>query len=125
MSRYQASWRARDGRKLRTTVPEGFVTNMASSPRILWWLVGPWDLGPAVVIHDWLYHSGGSCEKASDNDQEWVPVHIDRREADYALRTLMRRQYHLVVWWRRNSAWWAVRRFGRPYWHAAETGRTT
>ena len=40
------------------SVPAGFVTDFASVPRILWWLLPPWGrYGKAAVIHDWLYKS--------------------------------------------------------------------
>jgi hypothetical protein len=37
------------------TVPTGFVTNGASSPRFMWWLVSPaTDFFEAAVVHDYL-----------------------------------------------------------------------
>jgi hypothetical protein len=48
-------------------VPAGFVTDMASVPRALWWLMPPWDrYGPAAIVHDLDYR------------QQWV----SRAEAD-------------------------------------------
>lgn len=40
------------------TVPAGYVTDLASTPRWLWWLVPPFGayLG-AAVLHDFLYSS--------------------------------------------------------------------
>lgn len=38
------------------TVPAGFVTDFASTPREVWTLYPPWGkYGPAAVIHDWAY----------------------------------------------------------------------
>jgi hypothetical protein len=38
------------------TVPAGFLTDFASVPRALWWLLPPWGkYGKAAVIHDYLY----------------------------------------------------------------------
>lgn len=38
------------------TVPVGFITDFASTPRSAWQLFPPWGkYGPAAVIHDWLY----------------------------------------------------------------------
>ena len=42
-------------------VPEGFVSDGASIPRLLWTLLGhPWaePHGRAAVLHDWLYATG-------------------------------------------------------------------
>lgn len=44
-------------------VPAGFVTDMASVPRVFWNLCppdGPW--GKAAVIHDYLYRTGGKVD---------------------------------------------------------------
>lgn len=43
------------GRYGRYVVPAGYVTDFASVPRLLWWLVpqsGRWN--PAAIVHDWL-----------------------------------------------------------------------
>ncbi len=41
------------------TVPAGFVTDLASIPKVLWAILPPWSrYGPAAVVHDWLYWSG-------------------------------------------------------------------
>lgn len=41
------------------TAPDGFVTDFASVPRILWSLLPPTgDYGPAAVIHDFLVRKG-------------------------------------------------------------------
>lgn len=45
-------------------VPAGFVTDFASTPRALWWLLpptGPW--GKPSVIHDLLYRTKGLATK--------------------------------------------------------------
>ena len=37
------------------TVPSGFVTDLASVPRAMWWLIAPFDVARAAIIHDLLY----------------------------------------------------------------------
>lgn len=37
------------------TVPHGFVTDLASVPRAMWWLIAPFDVARAAIIHDLLY----------------------------------------------------------------------
>ena len=40
-------------------VPNGFVTNFASIPRLIWPIISPIDShGKAAVLHDWLYDTG-------------------------------------------------------------------
>ena len=39
------------------TVPTGFVTDLASVPRAMWWLIAPFDVARAAIIHDLLYKS--------------------------------------------------------------------
>jgi hypothetical protein len=37
-------------------VPSGFVTDLASIPRILWWALPPHGkYAKAAIIHDWMY----------------------------------------------------------------------
>ena len=37
------------------TVPKGFITDLASVPRAMWWLIAPFDVARAAIIHDLLY----------------------------------------------------------------------
>ena len=49
------------------TVPEGFRTDLASVPRVLWSIFpphGPW--ANAAVIHDYLYQTGYKTKKYAD-----------------------------------------------------------
>ena len=39
----------------RITCSKGFVTDLASVPRAIWWLISPWDIARAAIIHDLLY----------------------------------------------------------------------
>ena len=49
------------------TVPEGFKTDFASVPRILWNILPPWGkYGKAAVLHDYLYYSGMFERKECD-----------------------------------------------------------
>lgn len=43
---------------IKIVVPEGFTTDFASSPRILWNLIPPYGkYGKAAVLHDFLYEA--------------------------------------------------------------------
>ena len=41
----------------RITCKIGFVTDLASVPRMIWNLIAPWDVASAAIIHDFLYKS--------------------------------------------------------------------
>jgi len=87
----------------RITVPVGFITDFASSPPPIWWLIPPWGkYGKAAVIHDYLYQLGIRT----------------RKEADDIFRESM-----LVLGvapWRVSLMYWGVRIFGWLAWHRVE-----
>ena len=37
------------------TVPTEFITDLASTPRILWAFIAPFDVARAAIVHDLLY----------------------------------------------------------------------
>jgi hypothetical protein len=81
----------------RVEIPEGFVTDFASIPRFLWFMVPPFGRhAPAAVIHDYLYASGQPGA---------------RRYADFLFREAMKESG--VPAWRRNLMYMAVRLGGK------------
>lgn len=51
----------------KVEVEEGFVTDFASVPRMLWWLLPRWGVyGKAAVVHDYLYWKKIYNRKKSD-----------------------------------------------------------
>ena len=49
-------------------VPAGFVTDFASSPSQVWWLIPPWGrYGKAAVVHDYLYQTHLRTREEADN----------------------------------------------------------
>lgn len=80
-------------------VPQGFVTDFASVPRVFWRIIPPWgEYSPAAVVHDWLY----------------TKVECTRKEADDIFLELMTRLgVPLVV---RTAMYWAVRIGGGFAW---------
>lgn len=85
---------------IRITVPEGFETDLASVPRVLWPLMAA--SGPhqrAAIVHDFLYQS---------------VTDVSRFLADALFRDLMSALG--VPLWRRVSAYYAVRAFGWRHW---------
>jgi len=46
-----------DGNTVTITAPEGYVTDLATIPRLLWSMIAPWDMARPAVIHDVLCDS--------------------------------------------------------------------
>ena len=87
------------------TVPVGFVSDMASVPRIFWNIIPPWGTyGPAAIAHDWLYRDA-------------IPT---RADDDAILLDLMSRLD--TPWCERQAIYWAVRSWGWLYWKTSFLG---
>lgn len=86
------------------TVPQGFVYDGASIPRLAWSLIG---LSPfceilgAATVHDWLYVNSGRV------DEGYYP----KLEADRIFYDLMRQSGISLL--QAKLAYWAVYVFGR------------
>ena len=80
-------------------VPAGFQTDLASTPRALWWLIPPFGRYlVAAIVHDYHY----------------MHQDVTRREADAEFYRLM--YWYGVAWWKRWAMWGAVRCFGWGPW---------
>lgn len=76
-------------------IPNGFITDGASVPRLLWWLFNPMGrYAKAAILHDWLLKQRK----------------YGRKDADFLFRAAMRDLG--VIAWRRWTMWAAVRLFG-------------
>ena len=93
------------------TAPDQFEFDLASVPRAIWWLIGPFDLSIAApLIHDFLYRYRGHPPADAI-----VPRRTyTRSEADLLFRAMMKEEG--VWWWRRAAAYRAVRWFGASAW---------
>ncbi len=94
-------------------VPAGFLTDGATIPRILWWLLPPWDTySQAAALHDYLCEYKTVYEKGQ-------AVSVDRKEADRIFKSAMKASG--VGVWPRQAMYVAVRlwaKFGKrpnPY----------
>lgn len=77
-------------------VPTGFVTDLASIPRIFWTILPPnGEYSKAAIVHDYLYDNAINTKEYADN------VFLE------AMTVLG------VCFWRRYLIYWAVRLFGR------------
>ncbi|MDX5979606.1 DUF1353 domain-containing protein [Vreelandella alkaliphila] len=95
-------FRARDGRTIE--VPEGYVTDFASTPRILWTVMPPHGgLMLASLPHDWGYSHGGKSgflPKAW-----WDSLFYDLLKITPGVPS-----------WKRPIAYWSVRMAGEGGW---------
>lgn len=92
----------------RITVPEGFITDFASIPRVAWLWLSPED--PVVlfasIVHDWLYSVQGRYDRTK--------MPLTREKCDRVLQAAM-----LACLARRSQAWvvyQAVRLGGESHW---------
>jgi len=84
----------------KVRVPVGFITDFASVPSFLWWLIPPWGkYGKAAIIHDYIYQHHGN---------------YSRRQADNIFLEAM--TVLGVKNWRKYPMYLAVRIFGHPAW---------
>ncbi len=97
----------------RITVPDQFEFDLASVPRLFWWLIAPFELSIAApLLHDFLYHYGGELP-----DGSVIPSRsYSREEADLLFRDMMEQEG--VSPWRRAAAYRAVRWLGSGAWSA-------
>jgi len=78
------------------SVPAGFITDLASIPRVLWNILPPnGKYGKASVVHDYLYVEAIGNKKYADN------IFLEAME-------LLG-----VGYFKRYSMYWAVRAFGK------------
>ena len=99
------------GETREITVPAGFIFDLSSVPRLLWWLIAPFDLSVvAPLMHDFFYRYGGNPPPGSV-----VPPHdYTRAEVDRMFRNIMEAEQ--VAPWRRVLGYLAVRVFGFWAW---------
>ena len=95
----------------RITVPSGFQFDLASIPRIFWWLIAPFELSIAApLLHDFLYHHRGDLPPGTVEPSR----PYTRSEADRLFRAVMEAEG--VPGWRRTLGYLAVRAFGWLGW---------
>lgn len=77
-------------------VPEGFVTDLASTPRIVWSFFPPHGkYAPASILHDYLYTTGTGSKYSADNTFLEVMTQLE------------------VPYFRRKLVYLAVKLFGK------------
>jgi hypothetical protein len=104
--RLEEAYSYRDGAH-RIRVPEQFEFDLASIPRLFWWVIAPFELSIAApLLHDFLYRYRGDPPAGSIEP----PTIYSREESDRLFRRVMASEG--VPRWRRAAAYRAVRWFG-------------
>lgn len=85
-------------------IPSGFITDLASIPRVFWGVLSPFDeYAKAAVLHDWLYYTGMfSKVETEDIFKEAMEVLITpkwKTECMYWSVYL----FGFFAWWRYNG----------------------
>jgi hypothetical protein len=93
---------------LEITAPVGYTSDLASVPKFLWWLVAPFDIARAAVIHDYLYD-------AIDAQSPCTPILYKKRirkAADDVFLLAMTASEPKIANWKIKLCYTAVRIFG-------------
>ena len=91
------------------TVPRGYITDMASVPRAAWAFIAPFDVARAAICHDIMYEKLNAVRKKV-NKKEFATM---RAIADTVFLHGMEAAEPKVASWKKWSAYYAVRLFGR------------
>ena len=100
-------------------VDEGFVTDLASVPRMCWAFIAPWDVARAAIIHDLLYKRirqyRAENEDSNDPNIELVirTYKAAKKAADDVFHMAMKDADPPVAKWKIAAAYYSVRLFGR------------
>mgnify|MGYP001402563350 FL=1 len=93
------------------TCTKGMRTDLASTPRIVWGLISPWDVARAAIIHDHLYAKLRLYYKTDSMMQsKWENAKV---LSDKIFLLGMKSADPKVPFWKMYPAYWAVRLFGR------------
>ena len=105
----------RDTNKTETiTVPTGFITDLASTPRLLWAFIAPFDVARAAIVHDLLYKSIRQYRwQKGANEEDKELIKNAKVAADKVFLLAMKDAEPKVSGWKIYSAWKAVDLFGR------------
>ena len=92
-------------------VKKGFVTDLASVPRMCWAFVAPWDVARAAIIHDLLYKRIRQYRSAGGDDKKVISA--AKKAADDVFHMAMKDAEPSVANWKITAAYYSVRMFGR------------
>lgn len=94
---HQLIWADED---CEVVVPQGFVCDLGSIPRLLWWWAAPdGKYRPAVIVHDYLYETQTLTRRKADRTMYRIMRHVGVRPT----------QAWLMWLGVRAGGWWAWR----------------
>ena len=103
----------RDTNKTETIkVPTGFVTDLASVPRALWWAIAPFDVARAAIIHDLLYKSIRQYRWKMKDKEDKELIKQAKIASDKVFKLAMKDADPKIAGWKLYSSWKAVDLFG-------------
>ena len=103
----------RDTNKTETIkVPTGFVTDLASVPRALWWAIAPFDVARAAIIHDLLYKNIRQYRWKMKDKEDKELIKQAKVASDKVFLLAMRDAEPKIAGWKIYSSWKAVDLFG-------------
>ena len=98
-------------------VDEGFVTDLASVPRMCWAFIAPWDVARAAIVHDLLYLRIRQYRKAHrktlKSTEDPKVVSRAKKASDEVFHMAMKDADPSVAKWKIAAAYYSVRLFGR------------
>jgi hypothetical protein len=84
------------GSGAKICVPRDYVTDLASTPRLIWSVFPPWErYGKAAIIHDYLYYTGMCSRKHADMIMREIMINSN---VDIVSRTLIYMALRLCGW---------------------------
>ena len=96
------------------TVPTDFMTDLASTPRLLWAFIAPFDVARAAIVHDLLYKAIRKYRWTKGTiEEDKTLIKKAKVVADKVFRLAMKDADPKVSGWKIYSAWKAVDLFGR------------
>jgi len=103
--------------KHEIVVDEGFVTDLASVPRMCWAFIAPWDVARAAIIHDLLYKTiriyRSNHSKCLKNFEDPKVISAAKKASDDVFHMAMKDANPSVAGWKIAAAYYAVKMFGR------------
>ncbi len=103
----------RDTNKTETIkVPTGFVTDLASVPRALWWAIAPFDVARAAIIHDLLYKNIRQYRWKMKDKEDKELIKQAKIASDKVFKLAMEDADPKIAGWKIYSSWKAVDLFG-------------
>ena len=94
------------------TVPTGFVTDLASVPRAMWWLIAPFDVARAAIVHDILYKGIRQYRWKMKDKEDKELIKKAKKAADRVFLLAMNDANPRVAGWKKYCSWKAVDLFG-------------